>query len=102
MFGRRGASTTEYVLLISVIIIAIVAAGLAFQSAFHEGVGELASDVKQLLSGDGNEAVAARDGDASTSCPFVYDPRTGRYHDTSDGGYLMVSFRDAQEAGCGQ
>jgi Flp pilus assembly pilin Flp len=102
MFGRRGASTTEYVLLISVIIVAIVAVGLTLQTGFHEGVAELAEDVKVLLAGEGNDAVAARDGDGVSSCPFVYDPRTGRYHDTSDGGYLMVSFRDAEEAGCGQ
>ena len=100
MTGRRGASTTEYVLLISVIIVAIIAVGLTLQIGFHEGVGEVASDVKALLSGEGNDAVAARDDGDGTSCPYVFDPRTGRYHDTADGGYLMVSFRDAEEAGC--
>ena len=100
MSGRRGASTTEYVLLISVIIVAIVSAGLALQSGFHEGVSEVAQDVKVLLSGEGNEAVASRDESASAGCPFVYDPRTGRWHDTSDGGYLMVGFSDAADAGC--
>ncbi len=102
MFGRRGASTTEYVLLLSVLIVAIVAAGLTLQSGFHEGVGEVASDVKALLSGEGNEDLAGREGDDATSCPYVYDPRTGRWHDTSDGGYLMVAFSDAEDAGCGE
>jgi len=99
MSGRRGASTTEYVLLISVLIIAIVAAAYIFRYAFQEGVAGLAGDVKALLEGEGNAAVAGRE-DAPGACPFVFDPRTGRWHDTSDGGYLMVSFHDAAESGC--
>lgn len=100
MFGRRGASTTEYVLLISVIIVAIVAAAYVLVPMFEEGTDAVAQDVKALLAGEGNEAVAARGGESSSSCPYTFDPRTGRWHDTSDGGYLMVSFRDAGEAGC--
>ncbi len=102
MFGRRGASTTEYVLLLSVIIIAIVAAAFVFVPVFQEGVAAVADDVKALLSGEGNDAVASREDAGSGECPFVYDPRTGRFHDTSDGGYLMVAFSDAEAAGCGQ
>jgi uncharacterized protein (UPF0333 family) len=100
MFGRRGVSTTEYVLLLSVIVIAIVAAAFVFVRGFQEGTQGVAEDVKALLSGEGNEAVASRDEGTSGSCPFVFDPRTGRYHDESDGGYLMVSFSDAADAGC--
>jgi Flp pilus assembly pilin Flp len=100
MFSRRGASTTEYVLLISVIIVAIVAAGYVFVTGFGEGVAALAGDVQILLEGGGNESIAARDDASSSSCPYTFDPRTGRYHDESDGGYLMVSFADASHAGC--
>ncbi len=102
MYGRRGASTTEYVLLLSVLIIAIVAAAFVFVPMFQGGVAAVAQDVKALLEGEGNDAVASREEGASSECPYVFDPRTGRYHDTSDGGYLMVAFSDAESAGCGQ
>lgn len=45
-----GQTTTEYMLLISVIVIAIVAAGYAFVPEFQQGVADLARDVKQMLS----------------------------------------------------
>jgi len=98
MSSRRGVSTTEYLILISVIVVGLAAAAIVFQIALHTGVDALAQDVKVLLEGGGNEAVAGREGESS--CPYVFDPRTGRYHDTSDGGYLMVAFSDAHEAGC--
>lgn len=101
MTGRRGSSTTEYMLLISVLIVAIVAAAIVFTAAFREGVDALAQDVKVMLEGGGNEAVAGReDGAASSECPYTFDPRTGRWHDESGGGYLMVSFSDASASGC--
>jgi len=52
MFGlnRRGQSTVEYMLLISVIVIAIVAAAYIFVPIFSEGVNNLALDVKDILS----------------------------------------------------
>ncbi len=101
MYGRRGVSTVEYTLLISVIIIAMVAAAFVLVPIFQEGVAAVAEDVEALLSGEGNDAVASRDDAASGDCPFTFDPRTGRFHDESDGGYLMVSFSDAEQAGCG-
>ncbi|MFH1467532.1 MAG: hypothetical protein ABIO70_24315 [Pseudomonadota bacterium] len=101
MTGRRGSSTTEYMLLISVLIVAIVAGAYVFAFAFREGVDALAQDVRGMLEGQGNEAVAGRDdGAASGECPYTFDPRTGRYHDESGGGYLMVSFADAHSSGC--
>ena len=45
----RGQSTVEYMLLISVIVIAIVAAAYIFVPTFQEGVKELADDVKAML-----------------------------------------------------
>jgi hypothetical protein len=101
MTGRRGSSTTEYMLLISVLVVALVVAAFVFVTGLREGVGSLAQGVKGMLEGQGNEAVAGRDdGAASTECPYTFDPRTGRYHDTSGGGYLMVSFADARSSGC--
>jgi Flp pilus assembly pilin Flp len=47
---ESGQSTTEYMLLISVIVIAIVAAAYTFVPTFKQGVSALATDVKQMLS----------------------------------------------------
>ena len=48
--GRKGQSTTEYMLLISVIVIAIVAAGYVFVPVFQAGVSSLGDDVSSSLS----------------------------------------------------
>ena len=45
-----GQSTVEYMLLISVIVIALVAAAWVFVPTFKEGVADLAQDVKRILS----------------------------------------------------
>jgi Flp pilus assembly pilin Flp len=45
-----GQSTVEYMLLISVIVIAIVAAAYVFVEPFKQGVQDLANDVKRILS----------------------------------------------------
>ena len=52
MFVRRrgGQSTVEYMLLISVIVIAIVAATYIFVPTFQEGVDNLTLDIKDILS----------------------------------------------------
>lgn len=100
MTGRRGVSTTEYMLLVSVIVLGVVAAGFVLVPIFSEGVAAVAEDVKAMLEGEGNDAVASREDAADGSCPYTFDPRTGRYHDESDGGYLMVAFSDASAAGC--
>ncbi len=47
---EEGQSTVEYMLLISVIVIAVVAAAYAFVPIFKEGVLDLANDVKKILS----------------------------------------------------
>ncbi len=47
---EEGQSTVEYMLLISVIVIAMVAAAYAFIPTFQEGVEDLAKDVKKILS----------------------------------------------------
>jgi Flp pilus assembly pilin Flp len=47
---EEGQSTVEYMLLISVIVIAIVAAAYVFIDPFKQGVLDLANDVKRILS----------------------------------------------------
>jgi Flp pilus assembly pilin Flp len=47
---EEGQSTVEYMLLISVIVIAIVAAAYVFIEPFKQGVQDLARDVKKILS----------------------------------------------------
>jgi uncharacterized protein (UPF0333 family) len=46
----RGQSTVEYMMLISVIVIAIVAAAYVFVPTFRQGVQNLALDIKDILS----------------------------------------------------
>ena len=46
----RGQTATEYMLIISVVVIAVVAAAFQFVPAFQEGVMDLGQDVKQALS----------------------------------------------------
>lgn len=47
---ESGQSTVEYMLLISVIVIAIVAAAYVFIDPFQQGVKDLANDVRKILS----------------------------------------------------
>ena len=46
---EEGQSTVEYLLLISVIIIAVVAAAYIFMPTFQKGVEVLAKDVSSIL-----------------------------------------------------
>ena len=48
--SRSGQSTVEYMLLISVVVIAIVAAAYVFLDPFQSGVEELGTDVQDALS----------------------------------------------------
>ena len=47
---EEGQSTVEYMLLISVIVVAIVAAAYVFIEPFKQGVLDLAKDIKKILS----------------------------------------------------
>ncbi len=49
IFEEEGQSTVEYMLLISVIVIAIVAAAYIFMPTFQSGVEALAQDVSSIL-----------------------------------------------------
>jgi Flp pilus assembly pilin Flp len=48
--GEEGQTATEYMLIISVVVIAVVAAAYKFVPLFQEGVEKLGQDVKQILS----------------------------------------------------
>ncbi len=48
--SRKGQSTTEYMLLISVIVISIVAAGYLFVGKFQDGVNVLGDEVSKTLN----------------------------------------------------
>jgi hypothetical protein len=48
--GARGQTGTEYMLVVSVIVIAVVAAAYVFVPRFGEGVTKLGADVKDILS----------------------------------------------------
>lgn len=48
--GEEGQTATEYMLIISVVVIAVVAAAYKFVPLFSQGVDKLGQDVKQILS----------------------------------------------------
>ena len=47
--GEEGQTATEYMLIISVVVIAVVAAAYKFVPIFSEGVEALGQDVKSIL-----------------------------------------------------
>ncbi len=59
---EEGQSTVEYMLLISVIVIAIVAAAYVFIPTFQSGVQSLSTDVSSILGTGkiGNQTGAGR------------------------------------------
>lgn len=62
--GERGQTATEYMLVISVIVIALIAGAYVFVPQFKSGVQTLSEDVKQMLATGsyGNVQGVARDG----------------------------------------
>ena len=48
---EEGQTATEYMLIISVIVVAVVAAAYVFIEPFQKGVENLANDVKTILRG---------------------------------------------------
>ena len=48
-YGEEGQTATEYMLIISVIVIAVVAAAYTFVPTFQDGVQALADDVQSIL-----------------------------------------------------
>ncbi len=50
----RGQAATEYMMLVSVAVVAVVGAAYAFVPTFQTGVQELSLDVKQILIDHGS------------------------------------------------
>ena len=51
-FGdESGQSATEYMLIVSVVVIAVVAGAYSFVPTFQQGVSDLARDVSTILDG---------------------------------------------------
>ena len=92
----RGNALVEYlILLVAVAIIAlslIINFGAEIKALFM--LAELQADdvtvVAEGIGGPGHEP--------GPSCPYYYNPATGRWHDPDT--HLFVSFDDAGGAGC--
>ena len=52
--SERGQTATEYMLMVSVLVVAVVAGAYAFVPSFTTGVGELSMDVSQILDEHGS------------------------------------------------
>ena len=52
--SEKGQTSTEYMLLVSVVVIAVTAAAYVFVPTFNKGVDELAQDVSQILKDNGS------------------------------------------------
>lgn len=52
---RQGQTATEYMMVVSVIVIAVVGAGYAFVPTFQVGVEELGHDVSSILGNQGSK-----------------------------------------------
>lgn len=52
--SERGQTATEYMMVISVVVIGVVAGAYAFVPSFQTGVGELSMDVSQILDEHGS------------------------------------------------
>lgn len=89
---HRGQTATEYMMVISVVVIAVVGAAYAFLPTFETGVNELGYDVSSILSnqgsrrggfgtaggtvsGNGNNATSSTNADNGTV--GAYDPMSG-------------------------
>ena len=97
--NRRGAAVPEYVLLLAVLLVALVAAAWTFVPAASEGVEALGARIGDRLGTWGQRAAPARAVPSPLPCPYAFDPRTGRWHDPAR-GYRMVSFAEAASQGC--
>ena len=84
--ARTAQTSTEYMMILSVLVIAVVAAGYAFLPSFQAGVQELSYDVSNMLATHGSvknglglaAASASGDGVSSTSASTpARGPRPG-------------------------
>lgn len=87
--SERGQTATEYMLMVSVVVVAVVAGAYAFVPSFTSGVGELSMDVSQIL--DEHGSVKGGFGVAAANA-------AGGGHGTTRGGFG----RSAGSAGLGE
>jgi hypothetical protein len=57
--GRSGQAASEYMMVVSVLVIAVVAVAYTFVPSFHHGVNDLASSVRVRLEKHGQSSMAA-------------------------------------------
>ena len=60
LHDETGQTATEYMLIISVVVIAVVAAAYTFVPTFRQGVADLAMDVSTILDGGCINGCASR------------------------------------------
>lgn len=72
-----GQSGTEYMLVISVITIAVVGAAYAFVDPFSQGVNDLGNDVKEILGGESIGGVGRDGGNNVNGSSPTTDPQDG-------------------------
>lgn len=91
--SRRGTTSSELVLMLSVILVAVVGAATVLAPIFAEGVMDLSLDVKAMLSGDGLGNGQGGGGDpggggddGGGSAPEFPDPNPGPFSSDDSGG----------------
>lgn len=86
--GRRarGQTGTEYMLVVSVIVIAVVGAAYVFVPRFEEGVNELGRDVSQLLATGDVGGIGHGGTNANASVPKTSPGPTSSNEGISNGG----------------
>ena len=72
--AQSGQTSTEYMLVIGVVVIAVVAGAYTFVPVFNNGVRALAEDVERILGGDGINGQGGRNGGDSGT---LTDPNRG-------------------------
>lgn len=98
MSSERGQSSTEYMLLVSVVVIAVVAAAYAFVPSFQAGVFDLSNDVSSILDNHGsvkggwglaaNDAAGNGNGQTAAQAsrgPMAQMPASGNTYDPNAG-----------------
>lgn len=77
--SERGQTSTEYMMMISVVVIAVVAAAYTFVPSFQDGVSSLAQDTSSILDSGtvGSTGTSHDSGGTSGGAPSATGPRPG-------------------------
>lgn len=90
----RGQTASEYMMVVSVVVIAVVGAGYAFVPTFQTGVNELGYDVSAILSNQGSArggygtagGTVSGNGNTMTSSTAAENGTVGAYDPMSEMG----------------